>query len=69
MSVPRFTWDSRDMTSTSTSKDGLIDIGGISPDEAKAKANTESNYERGYKVGYAQATADILRTIKEHYGT
>ena len=66
MSVPRFTWDSRDMTSTSTPKDGLIDIGGISPDEVKA--NAESNYERGYKAGYTQATADILKTIKEYYG-
>ena len=66
MSVPRFTWDSRDMTSTSTPKNSLIDIGGISPDEAKA--NAESNYECGYKAGYAQATADILKTIKEYYG-
>lgn len=66
MSVPRFAWDSRDMTSTSTPKEGCIDIGGISPDEAKA--NAESNYERGYKDGYTQATADILKTIKEHYG-
>lgn len=66
MSVPRFTWDSRDMTSTSTPNEGLLDIGGISPDEAKAGA--ESNYECGYKAGYAQATADILKTIKEYYG-
>lgn len=68
MSVPRFTWDSRDMTSTSTPKDGLIDIGGVSPDEAEVKSDAESNYERGYKAGYTQATADILKTIKEHYG-
>ena len=66
MSVPRFTWDSRDMTSTSTPNESLIDIGGISPDEAKADA--ESNYERGYRAGYTQATADILKTIKEYYG-
>ena len=66
MSVPRFSWDSRDMTSTSTPNESLIDIGGISPDEAKADA--ESNYDRGYEAGYAKATADILRTIKEDYG-
>lgn len=66
MSAPRFTWDSRDMTSTSKPNEGLVDIGEISPNEAKA--NAESNYERGYKAGYTQATADILKTIKEHYG-
>lgn len=54
------------MTSTSTPNEGLFDIGGISPDEAKA--GVESNYECGYKAGYTQATADILKTIKEYYG-
>lgn len=68
MSVPRFNWDSRDMSSTSTPNEGLIDVSGISPNAAKLKSDAESNYERGYKDGYTQATADILRTIKEHYG-
>lgn len=60
MSTPRFTWDSRDMSSTQDVKPGPV-VGGI-------QENAESNYERGYKAGYAQATADILKTIKEHYG-
>lgn len=66
MSTPRFTWDSRDMTSTSAPNEGLIDIGGISQNEAKLDA--ESNYERGYRAGYAKATEEILKTIKEYYG-
>ena len=68
------------MSSTSTPNEGLIDIGGISPNAKSdpaaeptaiisgAQADSKSNYDRGYEAGYARATADILKTIKEHYG-
>lgn len=60
MSVPEFKTSGLDVTSAPLTFSETVIAG--DPGDAK------SNYERGYEVGYAQATADILKTIKEHYG-
>lgn len=60
MSVPEFKTSGLDITSAPLTFSETVIAGD--------PGNAESNYERGYKAGYAQATADILKTIKEHYG-
>lgn len=60
MSVPEFKTSGLDIKSAPLTFSETV----IAGDSGDAK----SNYDRGYEAGYAKATADILRTIKEYYG-